>query len=126
MASFLCTHGKGIWTAAVAALGATAPKYVGWGTGSGQTVASTNLATPAAPTTVTAETGTITQETVTVAGDTVQVVCTVTAGGALAITEAGTFDSATMAGALATYGDFGVVNLANLDSIAFTIKTTLT
>jgi hypothetical protein len=126
MASFLSTYGKGIYTAAVVALAATSPKYMGWGTGSGQSVASTNLATPAAPTATTANTGSISQATVTVTNDTVQVTCTITAGGALAITEAGTFDSATMAAHLCSYADFSVINLANLDSIAFTSKTTLT
>jgi hypothetical protein len=51
---------------------------------------------------------------------------TITAGGALAITEAGTFSSTTMAANLAQYGDFSVINLANGDSIAFTFKCALT
>lgn len=126
MANFLSTVGKGVWTAAVVALGGTNPKNMGWGTGSGQTVASTNLATPAAPTTTTATAGTISAVTTSVTNDTVQVLCTLTAGGALAITEAGTFSSTTMAGALNQYGDFTVVNLANGDSIAFTAKVQLT
>lgn len=126
MANFLSTFGKGVWTGLVVAGGANFPKNVGWGTGSGQTVASTNLATPAAPTATTAQAGTITQATVTVTNDTVQVTNTVTAGGTLAITEAGTFDNTTMAAHLCQYGDFSVINLLNGDSIAFTFKTTLT
>jgi hypothetical protein len=126
MGNFLSSFGKGVWTAAVFNLGATSPKNVGWGTGSGQTVASTNLATAAAPTATTAQAGTITQQTTSVTNDTVQVTNTVTAGGALAITEAGTFSNATMAGALCQYGDFTVINLANGDSIAFTFKCQLT
>jgi hypothetical protein len=126
MANFLSTVGKGVWTAAVVNLAGTSPKNCGWGTGSGQTVASTNLATPAAPTATTAQAGTITQQTTSVTNDTVQVTNTITAGGALAITEAGTFSNATMAGALNQYGDFTVINLANGDSIALTFKTQLT
>ncbi len=126
MASFLSTYGKGIYTGAVVGLGATSPKYVGWGTGSGQTVASTNLATPAAPTATTGVTGAISQVTVTTTNDTVQVTATITAGGALSITEAGTFDSATLAAHLMSYSDFAVITLANADSISFTSKTTLT
>lgn len=126
MANLLSNHGKAAWTGLVAGGGATAPKYDAWGTGSGQTAASTNLATAAAPTTTTAQTGTISQVTTTNTNDTVQVTNTITAGGALAITEAGTFDSATMAGNLCQYGDFSVMNLANGDSIAFTFKNQLT
>lgn len=95
---------------------------VGWGTGTGGTASSTNLVTPAAPTTTTAQAGTITQQTTTVTNDTVQVTNTVTAGGTLAITEAGVFDSATMAGALCQYSSFSAINLVSGDSIAFTFK----
>jgi hypothetical protein len=126
MANFLSTVGKGVWTAAVVGLAGTSPKNVGWGTGSGQTVASTNLATPAAPTATTATAGTISAVTTTVTNDTVQVTCTLTAGGTLAITEAGTFSNATMAGALCQYGDYSVINLSSGDSIAYTFKTALT
>jgi hypothetical protein len=126
MANFLSTVGKGVWTAAVVALAGTSPKNIGWGTGSGQTVASTNLATPAAPTATTGVAGSISAVTVTVTNDTVQVTGTVTAGGTLAITEAGTFSNATLAGALCQYGDYTVINLASGDSIAYTFRTTLT
>ena len=99
------------------------PKYVMWGTGSGQTATSTALAAAAAPTTATAVTGTITQETTTVTNDTVRAVGTVTAGGSLAITEAATTTNATIAsGAMFQYGDFSVINVGNGDSIAFTFN----
>jgi hypothetical protein len=97
-------------------------KYVGWGTGTGQTAASTNLATPAAPTATTAVTGTMSNVTTTQTNDTVQVDGTVTAGGALAITEAGVFKSATMAGNMCAYSSFSAMNMGNGDSIAFTFK----
>lgn len=125
MANFLSSFGKGVWTSGVINM-TNPPKNVGWGTGSGQTVSSTNLATAAAPTTTTAQAGTITQATTTVTNDTVQVTNTITAGGTLAITEAGTFDSTTMAAHLCQYGDFTVINLSNGDSIAFTCKVQLT
>lgn len=125
MANFLSTHGKGVWTNGVVNM-TNPPKNCAWGTSSGQTVSSTNLATAAAPTTTTAQAGTITQQTTTVTNDTVQVTNTITAGGTLAITEGGTFDSTTMAGNLCQYGDFTVINLSNGDSIAFTFQTQLT
>ena len=122
MANVLTTFGKGIWTAAVAALG-SAPKYVGWGTGTAGGIGSTDLSTPA-PESRTS--GTITQETTTYAGDTVRVVGTVTcAGSGKTITEAGTFTTAATA-TLCTYVTFAGLPLLVGDSITFTVDTQLT
>lgn len=103
------------------------PLYIGWGTGTGQTAASTDLATAANESRAT---GTSSQQTTTVTSDTFQVVGTLTAGGARAITEAALFDAAgtgnpPSGGNMDVYGDFSVVNLATNDSIAFTFKVVL-
>lgn len=102
-------------------------KYVGWGTGSGQGVTSTDLATAANESRVD---GTSSQQTTTTTSDTYRVTATITAGGARAITEVGVFDAAgsgnpPSGGNLVIYGDFTVINLASGDSIAFTINTVL-
>lgn len=104
-----------------------AVKYLGWGTGTGQGVASTDLATPANEARVA---GTDSAVTVTTTDDTFQVAGTITAGGARAITEVGVFDGAgtgtpPSGDNLAFYGDFSVINLASGDSITFTVKVTL-
>lgn len=112
----------GLANSAAAVVAQNTAKNVGWGTGTGQTASSTNLATPAAPTTTTAQAGTISQVTTTVTNDTVQVAGTITAGGSLAITEAGVFDSTTMAAHLVQYSSFSAINLVSGDSIAFTFK----
>lgn len=104
---------------------ASLPKYLQWGTGSGA-AASANVVT----TTTTTEartTGTVTQQTTTVTNDTYQVIGTIVASGARAITEVGVFDAAgtgspPTGGNMDIYGDFSVINLANGDSIAFTVK----
>lgn len=103
------------------------PLYIGWGTGTGQTASSTDLATAANESRAT---GTSSQQTTTVTSDTFQVVGTLTAGGARAITEAALFDAAgtgnpPSGGNMDVYGDFSVVNLATNDSIAFTFKVVL-
>lgn len=114
--------GKTVITAALLAY-ASRPKNYGWGTGTGAAATATNLVTPAAPTTTTAQAGTDTAVTTTVTNDTFQVVTTITAGGTLAITEAGSFSSTTMAGNLFNYHDFAAVNVVSGDSIEFTDKT---
>jgi len=90
--------------------------YVGWGTGAG-TSAKTD-------TTLFTETGSRVNGTVSVSGTgsaaKYQVVATLTAGGALAITNAGNF-TLSSAGTLIVKGDHSVVNLASGDSIAYTI-----
>ncbi len=99
----------------------TAPKNIGWGTGTNAAaVTDVALQTEAAPTTAGGRTvGTESRTTVTNAADNYQVSGTVTAGGSLAITEAGLFD-AVSSGNLLIRSVFSAVNVVNLDSIAFT------
>ena len=127
MANFLVNEGKAIITAALVGLGASAPTYAAWGTGTGQTETSTDLAAKAAPTTVTAVTGTDSQQTTTVTNDTYRLVATITAGSTLAITEAGSFNNATIAsGDFFQYGDFSTINVTSGDSIEFTFNCKFT
>jgi hypothetical protein len=116
MSSFVTNAGFANNTSAWVA--ASSAKYIGWGTGSGQTAASNALAAAAAEARTT---GTLSQVTTTVTNDTYQVAGTITATGTRAITEVGVFDAAA-AGNMDIYGDFSVVNLASGDSISFTIK----
>lgn len=99
----------------------TAPKNIGWGTGAtAAAVAQTALVTEAAPTTGGGRTvGTESRTTITNANDNYQVVGTVTAGGTLAIVEAGLFDAVT-AGNMLIRSVFSAVNVDSGDSIAFT------
>jgi hypothetical protein len=118
MATLLVNTGKAIVTNFLGGSGATQPKYVAWGTGAGTTSASdTTLFTE----TGTRTTGTTTQQTTSTTNDTLQVVGTITAGGVLAITNAGLFDAST-SGNLFAKGDFSTINLASGDSIAFTFR----
>jgi hypothetical protein len=106
----------------VTALVATnAVKHIGWGTGSGQGVTSTNLATPAAEARTS---GTPAAATTSTTDDTYRVTGTIVATGTRAITEVGVFDAATGA-VMRIYGDFSVINLVLNDSIAFTIDVVL-
>lgn len=121
MATLLVNTGKAVVTNRVknGATGATEPNYVAWGTGTGTTaVADTTLFTE----TGTRTAGTSTQQTTSTTNDTYQVVGTMTAGGALAITNAGLFDASTT-GNLFVKGDFTTINLSSGDSIQFTFKT---
>jgi hypothetical protein len=120
MATLLVNGGKAIVTNRILGSG-TEPKYIAWGTGAGTTAATdTTLFTE----TGTRATGTSSQQTTTTTNDTYQVVGTLTAGGALAITNAGTFDVVTSSsGNLFVKGDFSTINLASGDSIQFTFKT---
>lgn len=99
----------------------TAPKNVGWGTGTNAAaVGDTALQTEAAPTTSGGRTvGTESRTTVTNTNDNYQVTGTVTAGGNLAITEAGLFDAVT-SGNMLIRAVFSAVNVVSGDSIAFT------
>lgn len=101
----------------------TAPKNIGWGTGTtAAAVTDTALVTEAAPTTSGGRTvGTESRVTVSVANDTYQVVGLVTAGGSLAITEAGLFDAVT-AGNLLIRGVFSAYNVVSSDTITFTFQ----
>lgn len=106
----------------------TPPVHVGWGTGTTAAAATdTGLQTPQNPARAS---GTKTQQTTNTTNDTYQVVATLTAGGALAITEAGLFNGAGTGspptGAdLYVRGVFTAINLALNDSIQFTIKIVL-
>lgn len=99
----------------------TAPKNIGWGTGTTTAaVGQTALVTEAAPTTGGGRTvGTESRTTITNTNDNYQVAGTVTSGGTLAITEAALFD-AVSAGNMLIRGDFSAVNVLSGDSIAFT------
>lgn len=101
----------------------TAPKNIGWGTGTTTAaVSQTALVTEAAPTTSGGRTvGTESRTTGSQTNDQYTVTGTVTAGGTLAITEAGTFD-AVSAGNMLIRSDFSAVNVVSGDSIAFTFN----
>jgi hypothetical protein len=119
--SFLSTFGKGTWTAAAQALGASAPKFVKWGTGSGGGVDSIDLVAPASEARVV---GVASLVSTTTLGDTLRVVATLVATEDQTITEIGTFQS--MSGAdLCTYLDFVGIPLKTGDSVTFTIDTQL-
>lgn len=126
MAALVVNTGLAVLTNRIIQAG-TAPKNIGWGTGTtAPAVTDTTLEAEAAPTTGGGRTvGTESRVTTTVTNDTYQVVGTVTAVGTLAITEAGLFDAVT-AGNMLLRGTFGAVNVDAGDSIAFTIKTQLT
>ena len=118
MATLLVNTGKAVVTNRIKGSG-TEPNYVAWGTGAGTTAATdTTLFTE----TGSRVSGTSTQVTTTTTNDTYQVVGTQTAGGALAITNAGLFDAST-SGNLFVKGDFSTINLSSGDSIQFTFKT---
>lgn len=99
----------------------TAPKNIGWGTGTNAAaVTDTALQTEAAPTTSGGRTvGTESRTTVTNTNDNYADTGTVTAGSTLAITEAGLFDAVT-SGNLLTRAVFSAVNVVSGDSIVFT------
>lgn len=121
MATLLVNTGKAIVTNRVknGVTGATEPSFVAWGTGAGTAgLTDTTLFTE----TGTRATGTSTQVTTTTTSDTYQVVGTMTAGGALTITNAGLFDASTV-GNLFVKGDFTGLALNSGDSIQFTFKT---
>lgn len=99
----------------------TAPKNIGWGTGStAAAITDTALVTEAAPTTGGGRTvGTESRVTTTVTNDTYQVAGTVTAGGTLTIAEAGLFDAVSV-GVMLMRGVFTGILVNAADSIAFT------
>lgn len=101
----------------------TAPKNIGWGTGTNAAaVGDTALQTEAAPTTGGGRTvGTESRTTVTNANDAYTVTGTVTATGTVAITEVGLFDAVT-AGNLLLRDVSSAINLVSGDSIAYTLK----
>lgn len=101
----------------------TAPKNIGWGTGTTAAAGTdTALETEAAPTTGGGRTvGTESRTTGTYTNDQYTVTGTVTAGGTLAITEAGLFDAVT-SGNMLIHSVFSAVNVVSSDSIAFTFN----
>lgn len=118
MATLLVNTGKAVVTNRIKGSG-TEPNYVAWGTGAGTTaLTDTTLFSE----TGTRVAGTSTQQTTSTTDDTYQVVATQTAGGTLAITNAGLFDALTT-GNLFVKGDFSTINLSSGDSIQFTFKT---
>ena len=96
-------------------------KYVGWGTGSGQAVTDSDLATAAAESRTS---GTLSAVTTNTTDDTLRCVAQIVATAARAITEVGQFATAATA-TLRMYADFSVLNLNEDDSITFTIDTVL-
>jgi len=122
MATVFTNVGKGITTGRIKGVGsgagATEPSYVAWGTGAGTAaVTDTTLFSETGTRTL----GTSTQQTTSTTNDTYQVVGTISAGGALTITNAGLFDALT-SGNLYMKGDFTGVALTTGESIQFTMK----
>lgn len=112
--------------ARITALLAAASWWLQWGTGSG--AAKTANVVTTTTTTEARVAATSTQQTSSVTNDKHQLVATITAAGARAITEVGAFDAAgsgspPTGGNMDYYADFSVVNLASADSIAFTLGT---
>jgi hypothetical protein len=100
----------------------TAFDYMAIGSGTGQTVASTTLATEITTSGGARRGGAdvvASSATTTVANDTVQFVSTWSFSGSLTITEAGIFN-ATPAGTMLAYQDFSAINVANGDNLQVT------
>ena len=128
MATVLTSAGKAIVTNRIKGAG-TEPVFVAIGSGAGtaavaDTILFTEFTTGTDPGYARAS-GTSTQQTTTVTNDTYQVIGTLTAGGAIAVTNAGTFDALTV-GNLFIHGDFATVNLVNGDSLQLTVKVQFT
>lgn len=101
--------------------------WLQWGTGSAA-AASANAVTTTS-TTESRASATAAQGTTTVTNDKMVLTATITAAGSRAITEVGAFDAAgtgspPTGGNMDVYGDFSTINLANGDSIAFTVNVT--
>lgn len=101
----------------------TAPKYIGWGISStAAATTDTALGTESAPTTGGGrQPGTESRVTGTTASDSYQIVGTVTATTALAVTEAGLFD-ALSAGNMLIHSVFAAINVNVGDSVSFTFQ----
>lgn len=100
----------------------TEPKFVAMGTGTAAEAATdTQLVTEVE----TRVSGTSSKVTTTTTNDTYQVVATITATAARAVTESGLSDAATV-GNLFTRALFAVINLGSGDSIQFTWRVQLT
>lgn len=109
--------GKALTTARMKGLSAE-PSWVAIGTG---TTAEAATQTALVTEVESRVNGTSSQVTTTVTDDTYQVIGTITATVARAVTEAGLFTAST-AGTMPVRGLFSVVNLAINDSIQLTIK----
>lgn len=108
---------------------ASRARYFQWGTGVGQSAASTDLADKTG-TSEARSAGTTSPESTSTTGDTYRAVGTITALGSVAITELGVFDQAgtgspPSGGNLCIYGDFAAINLAAGDQITFTASVQL-
>lgn len=134
MAIVVTNQGRGKITGRIKGSDVKEPNIVGWGTGvTAHAAADTALTTER---TVEARVaGTSTQQNGGIANDTYQVVATMTKSdaGTVAITEAGLVDQARGAGAAVPGGDvwlmmgeFSALNLAQNDSIQFTMQVRLT
>lgn len=102
------------------------PKFIGIGVGAtaaARTAAITDAALSSEVETRTS--GTESLITTTVTEDTYQVVATVTATAARSVDEAATFDAAS-GGNIGVSATFGVITLANGDSVQFTFREQLT
>ena len=128
MASLVTDLGLANFTAAMHAYASRA-RYLQWGVGSGQGATDTALDSTTG-TTEARTAGTTAQTTTTTTNDTYQVTGTITALGALAITEVAAFDAAgsgtpPTGGNMGIYGDFSAINLSTSDSITFTVQVVL-
>jgi hypothetical protein len=126
VATVIVNGGQAIITNRMSGAG-TEPKNIGIGTGAGTAaVTDTTLFTEVAVDGTgsgSRTVGTSSRVTTTVTNDTYQVTGTVTATAALAITNAGLWDNATIgSGSLHFKGDFSVINLAIGDSFVPTFK----
>lgn len=121
-ATVLTNNGRALTASQVNGTTSTPPKFIGIGTGA--TVAARTavfgdiaLSTEVGP----RATGINTTQTTSFANDTFQTVGTITATSAMAIDEAGLF-TAVSGGVMAVSATFGVITLANGDSIQITAK----
>lgn len=124
MASFVTDNGLAEYTGSIVT--ANLARFLQWGVGSGQTVASNTLNNTTG-TTEARTAGSMTQFTTSTTSDTVRVQGTIVAAGSRAITEVGVFDvvgsgSPPTGGDMIVYGDFSVINLAVNDSISFDVR----
>lgn len=126
MATVVSNSGLAIITNRMRGSG-TEPVYIGWGIGSGtaqitNTTLFSEVAVDLSATTGTRTTGTSAQATTDVTNDSWQLTGTRTATGSGTVTNAGCFDTSTIAsGNLFLKGDFTGIGLTSGDSIAFTI-----
>ena len=102
------------------------PKFIGIGTGATAAARTAAIADAALSAEVETRTsGTESLVTTTVTEDTYQVVGTITATAARSVDEAATFDAST-AGNIGVSATFGVITLANGDSLQLTMREQLT